>query len=63
MEEHRTKVLSTNFQEIIYKHIYREYNKEADCLSKQALLGPIGRLTYYIWENGKAGPLFHLNLF
>jgi hypothetical protein len=59
----RTKLLSTNFQEINYKHIYMEFNKEVDRLSKQALLGPIGRLTYYLWENGKVGPLFHLKLF
>jgi ribonuclease HI len=42
-----TKVLTTIFQEIIFQHIFREYNKEADRLSKQALLGPKGRLTYY----------------
>jgi ribonuclease HI len=61
--KHRTKVLTTIFQEINFHHIFREYNKEADRLSKQALLGPKGRLTYYTWENGKAGPLFHLKLF
>jgi ribonuclease HI len=59
----RTKVLSSHFQEISYLHIYREHNKEADRLSKQALLGPTGRLTYYLWENGKVGPPHHLKLF
>ena len=36
-----------------YHCIYREYNKETDRLSKQALLGPLSGLTFYQWENGK----------
>jgi hypothetical protein len=59
----RTKELSSLFQEISYIHIYREHNKEADRLSKQALLGPSGRLTYYHLDNGKADPPTHLKLF
>jgi hypothetical protein len=59
----KTKVLSTSFQEMSYQHIYKKYNKKVDHLSKQALLGPTSRLTFYKWENGKAGPLFHLKLF
>jgi hypothetical protein len=59
----RTKVLTTNFQEISFHHIFRDFNKEADRLSKQSLLDPKGRLTYYTWENGMTGPLSHINLF
>jgi hypothetical protein len=59
----RTRDLSTGFQEINYHHIYRDFNKEADHISKQALLGPSGRLTFYTWGNGKAGPPVHLKLF
>jgi len=34
----RTKDLLKNFQAISFHHIYREFNKEADKISKQALL-------------------------
>jgi hypothetical protein len=36
----RTMDLTTLFQEISFHHIFREFNKEADQLSKQALLEP-----------------------
>jgi ribonuclease HI len=59
----KTKVLTTNFQEISFHHIFREFNKEAYRLSKQALLELKGRLTYFTWENGTTGPPSHLKLF
>jgi hypothetical protein len=48
----RTLELTTSFSGIHYHHIYREFNKEVDLLSKQALLEPKGRLSYFIWEGG-----------
>jgi len=59
----RTKVMTTNFQEIIFHHIFRDYNKEVDPLSKQGLLDQKGNLTYDTVDYGTSGPLFHLNLF
>jgi len=61
--KYRTKELTSQFQEIDFNHIFRDFNKEADLLSKKALLGPFGRLTYFFLINGKAGPPNHLNLF
>jgi hypothetical protein len=34
----KIRVLSRKFQQLKAQHIYREFNKEADQLSKQALL-------------------------
>jgi hypothetical protein len=55
--------LTTLFQGIRFHHIYREFNKEADQLSKQALLELVGRLTYFQWVGGVGGPHTHINLF
>jgi hypothetical protein len=44
----RTKDLIKKFQAISFHHIYREFNKEADQLSKQALLEYEGKITYYL---------------
>jgi hypothetical protein len=43
----RTMELTTLFQGINFHHIFEEFNKETDQLSKQALLEPENRLTYY----------------
>jgi ribonuclease HI len=59
----RTKVLTTYFQEISVHHIFRDFNKEADRLSKQGLLDQKVNLTYYTVDDGTTGPLFHLKLF
>jgi hypothetical protein len=50
----RTMDLANLFQEISFHHIFREFNKETDQLSKQALLELEGRLSYYKWKNGVA---------
>jgi hypothetical protein len=55
--------LTTLFQGISFHHIYKEFNKETDLLSKRALLEPEGRLTFFQWVGGARGPLTHLNLF
>jgi ribonuclease HI len=52
----RTRILAQSFQDICFQHIYRESNAEADRLSKQALLAPKGRLTYYYWDGVSEGP-------
>jgi ribonuclease HI len=51
--KHRTLELIASFQAIHYHHIYMEFNKVVDLLSKQALLEPKGRLSYFIWDGGK----------
>jgi ribonuclease HI len=56
----RTKDLIKKFQYISFHHLYREFNKEADKLSKEALLVPEGKITYYQWEPGGAGQTKHL---
>jgi hypothetical protein len=58
-----TKDLIKYFQEISFHRIFREFNKEADQLSKQAIYESESRISYFKWENGFAGPLSHLNLF
>jgi ribonuclease HI len=61
--KHKTKELIKKNQEISFQHIFRDFNKEADQLSKQAIHEPKGRITYFKWEPGIAGPMNHLVLF
>jgi len=61
--KHKTKDLITFFQGISFHHIYMDFNKEANLLSKQALLESEGILSFYQWVGGAGGPLTHLNLF
>jgi len=56
------KDLATYFLGINFQHILREFNKEADDLSKQALLAPKGRLSFFAWDKGMAGPISIINL-
>jgi len=56
----RTKYPIKNFQAISFHHIYKEFNKEAYQLSKQDLLKPEGKIYYYLWEPGGAGPTNYL---
>jgi len=55
--------LMKSFQGIHFQHVYRDFNVEADLLSKQALSEPRGRLSYYRWDGGTTGPTSHINLF
>jgi ribonuclease HI len=48
----RTKELIKYFQEISFQHIFREFNKEADQLSKQAIMNQ--KAEYHI-SSGKMG--------
>jgi hypothetical protein len=59
----KTKELATTFQDIKFHHIYRDFDKEVDTLSKRALMEPEGRLSYFLWLNGTESPHSHLNIF
>jgi len=43
------------FEFICFDHIPREFNVEADFLSKQVLGEPEGGILYYPWNNNRAG--------
>jgi ribonuclease HI len=58
----RIKNLIKHFHAISFEHIFREFNMEADLLSKKALREPKGIITYYLWTNGTEGPRRHLSL-
>jgi ribonuclease HI len=57
------KELIKHFQEISFAHIFREFNNEADFLSKQAIQEPEGRITFFKWVNGTKGPKRQYNLY
>jgi hypothetical protein len=59
----RTLDLCKKFQRLSFHHIYREFNKEADKLSKEALRAPEGRITFYQWEPGGVQESKHLNIY
>jgi ribonuclease HI len=61
--KNRIRDLIKNFREISFAHIYREYNREADLLSKQAIQKPEGKISYYTWVDGKEGPTMFINLY
>jgi hypothetical protein len=48
--------LSTHFGAITFTHTYREYNMEADKLSKKALKDQRGNVFFTQWEDGNKGP-------
>jgi hypothetical protein len=52
----RIKALSKNFLSISYQHIFRNFNTEADKLSKLAFEDIEGTLFYHHWINGAEGP-------
>jgi len=58
-----TNLLCKKFHALTFHHIFREFNKEADMLSNEALLSPAGRLTFYQWEPGGGGETKHLDIF
>jgi hypothetical protein len=59
----RIKALILEFSALDFSHTYRDFNQEADELSKQALELPEGRLTYFQMEDGLVGPSLFLNLY
>jgi ribonuclease HI len=59
----RIRDLIKNFREISFTHIYRDFNREADLLSKQAIQQQEGKISYYTWVDGKEGPTLSINLY
>jgi ribonuclease HI len=59
----KIKELSTHFRAITFTHTYREFNKEADDLSKKALKEQIGKIYFTQWEEGYKGPTRCLKIF
>jgi hypothetical protein len=53
----------TSFQNISFNHVYREENKEADNLSKQALSRDPGKLIYFQCIEENEGPHCFLDLY
>jgi hypothetical protein len=51
------------FQKISFAHVYRDYNKVVDSLSKFALLQAPGKIVYYYCEEEHEGPLQFLDLY
>jgi hypothetical protein len=51
----RLKEMVKDFEYIRLDHIHREFNTEADYLSKQASNEPEGGIMYYTWHNNREG--------
>jgi hypothetical protein len=59
----RIKALILKFYALDFSHTYRDFNQEADELSKQALDHLECRLSYFHMEDGLVGPSLFLNLY
>jgi hypothetical protein len=57
------QALTKLFSEIIFQHIPRVLNGEADILSKKALKEETGRLSIFHRDNGVDSPMTHLSIF
>jgi ribonuclease HI len=57
------RILITLFKNIIFEHIYREKNVEADTLSKKSLQVSEGRIHFNKWKDGQEGPPLSLRLY
>jgi hypothetical protein len=55
--------LSKSFADINFQHIPRSQNREADALSKRALLEPVGRLSVFHKDGGIESPITTINVF
>jgi len=53
----------TRFRNILFAHIYREWNQEVDRLSKPSLTKLPRSISYTHWEDGNQGPTHYLKLF
>jgi ribonuclease HI len=51
------------FDVVSFDHIFRNSNRDANLLSKQALGEPEGSIIYYPWSNGIAGHKSHISLY
>jgi hypothetical protein len=52
----RLREITKIFQKITFAHVYREESKDADSLSKHALLQAPGKIVYYRCEEEHEGP-------
>jgi ribonuclease HI len=59
----RIKDFIKSFQDISFEHFYKEFNIEANNLSKMVLQEPIAMITYSQWTNGVEGPKCFLRLY
>jgi ribonuclease HI len=59
----RIRTLKNTFESTQFFHIYREFNKEADSLSKKALNEPEGYITLHLWTEGVKGQPRLLNFY
>jgi ribonuclease HI len=59
----RIRFIRRNFEAIQFFHIYREFNKEADGLSKKALMEPEGYISLYLWSDGMEGQRRLINIY
>jgi hypothetical protein len=59
------KRLSFQFKKITFLHTYREFNKEADALSKRALkdLDHCGEIIYTQWVDNEPGLTRYIKVF
>jgi hypothetical protein len=60
--KNRILILIMNFQNISFHHVHRQFNIEADLLSKQALGEPEGQICYVCWHRGIEGTKEFLNI-
>jgi ribonuclease HI len=61
--KHRTTMLVNRFTTVQFFHIFREFNIEADRLSKKALLAPEGIISLQLWTGASAGPIRQINIY
>jgi hypothetical protein len=59
----RISVLKQLFKDLSYSHSSREYNRDADHLSKSTLLGQAGVLHFSHWLDGHKGPRHDFKVF
>jgi len=59
----RTIMLANKFLVVQFIHIFREFNKEADKLSKKALLAPEGIICLQLWTGDSTGLHRHISIY
>jgi hypothetical protein len=59
----RIQIVMNTFESIQFFHIYREFNKEADVLSKKALNEPKGYIMLHLWTEGVEGQRRLINIY
>jgi hypothetical protein len=59
----RIRILKRHFKKLSFSHSSREYNREADLLSKSTLQRQAGVLYYNHWLDGHEGPTLAIKIF